>query len=141
MRKITTILLVGSLAILFSGCGKQPDVNKYVNPKITNENIKQQKFKDDSLRCELYAHNSISQPNRTSNYVYGGNDSGSFDMTNVATGQQYSGTYSSNGGGFSKGLANGSAVGGAWANSIKTNNMREKAWKYCMLSAGWREKQ
>ncbi len=145
MRTITKVIVATGAIGLLVGCGTQPNlnqnVNTYVNSKIKNENTKQQKFKEDSLRCELYANNSVSQPNRTYNYVPDNSRSGDFSMRNTATGERYSGSYSSNsGGGFSRGLANGSAFGSSIADNMRVKDMTEKAWKYCMMSAGWREK-
>ena len=141
MRTITKVILSAGAIVLFVGCTNQPNVNKYVNPKIKNETLKQQKFKEDSLRCDFFADKSVSQPNKTYNFVPNNSSSGNFDMTNIATGQQYSGTYDSySSGGFSTGLANGAAVGSMWADGIKAKQMKDRAWKYCMLSAGWHEK-
>ena len=125
-------------AIFLVGCTNQPNVNKYINPKIKNQALKQQKFKEDSLKCQVFADNMVSMP-KQSYYPQTYSDSGNFEMTNIATGQQYSGTYGS-GGGFAKGLAAGSAVGSDIGNGIAVAVKRNRAWKYCMLLSGWHEK-
>ncbi len=140
--------LVGLASIIFlSGCRSQPNVNKYLNPNIKDAKLKKQMFEEDSLRCELFANNSVSRQN-TTHYINTSNNSGSgtFDMTNTSTGQQYSGSYNSYnnasfGSGFSSGLANGSAIGSSMAESMRVSSMREKAWKYCMLRSGWLSKE
>ena len=133
-------IFIGATSILIlTGCSNSyPTVNKYTNSKIKNEKSKQQIFKNDSLKCQVYADNIVSMPQR-SYYTPAYSGSGDFKMTNTATGQEYRGTYNS-GGSFSSGLASGSAVGGQMADKMEENKKKTRAWQYCMLSSGWHEK-
>ncbi len=138
MKNIYIVGVMAMTGLLFlTGCG-QPNVNNYVNPKIKNQNLKKEIFKYDNQKCQLYAYRSVPNPTAVV-YPYSyGSGSGTFDMTNTATGAQYSGTYRS-GGGFSRGLARGSAVGQSMVNSYQSAAMKSQAWALCMIRSGWRD--
>ena len=137
MKKISLLSLVG-IALIVGGCANSyPSVNKYTNPKIKNTKLKQQRFKEDSLKCQVFAENTVAMPNRTY-YIPSGSGSGNIEMTNIYTGEHYSGTYST-GGGFASGLAAGSAAGAQMGEAIAVKAKQKRAWEYCMLVSGWHE--
>ena len=126
MKKVGILLGLSSL-LMITACS-HGTANQYFNPKIRNEKIKQQRFQEDSLRCEVFADRLVGNPQTPVVLPPG---SGTFTATD-SRGEIYHGTYQSMGS-FSSGLL----AGSAFADGIATGVRRNRAWEYCMLTLGW----
>lgn len=128
MAKIFSVIVF--ILILFGGCTQK---GIWVNPNITSKQETNIQLKKDDGYCDAVSYGAVPMPTQVIN---NNNKNGTFNTTNTATGERYSGTYTSNNsGGFAKGFSNGAAVG----ESMRANADRLNVWKSCMYNLGWLE--
>ena len=116
--------------IIFTGCTQK---GIWINPNLTSKPEHDIQLKKDDGYCDAVSYGAVPMPTQVINNY---NKKGTFNATNTATGERYSGTYTSNNsGGFAKGFNNGAAMG----ERMRANADRLNVWKSCMYNLGWVE--
>jgi len=138
MKKIIVNICISSAIILVGCTTPEPNMTQYTHSKISNTAEKEQRFSEDNLQCKIFSYQAVPDNSKPHTYTPP-TQSGSFTMRNTYTGQEYQGTYS-NTGNFGSGFSSGLAQGMAIRKSREQEQLKQKAWEYCMLQAGWHKK-